>query len=364
MIKLGGIPPHFVFFLHNENILISNFESSSMKKEFGEYNKMLVHFPYCLTEITIQVVFDPFDNSLPPDFIIIKNGDFLISYKYITENFSFRNSNSLYLSLFRIKLLYSIEQENLLTRLLTQEMDNQTDDMMNNNLLNYKYTVYEYINKILFYIKTNFTGYWNIPKILQKCDVSIDKTNYIFNQVTISYPLDFIVRGCKIIRTPQLNICIPIDSNFDMKFWIELGLPRNTGRAGLNILKENEELSNYKTYINGYERFVIQQLTNMKQREEMITSIIEEEIGFVLEIDTLDFLYCAIYFDNFILKFVFSNEDNSKFEMQILSINKLEIIVRIKIQYGRSIEQKKSAISTILDILSKTYKVYYSQTNK
>ena len=42
MIKLGGIPPHFVFFLHNENILISNFESSSMKKEFGQYNKMLV----------------------------------------------------------------------------------------------------------------------------------------------------------------------------------------------------------------------------------------------------------------------------------------------------------------------------------
>ena len=34
----------------------------------------------------------------------------------------------------------------------------------------------------------------------------------------------------------------------------------------------------------------------------MISSIIEEEIGFVLEIDTLDFLYCAIYFDNFILK--------------------------------------------------------------
>lgn len=356
MINFGHIPPHFIYFLQNEEILISNFQSSSMKKQFDVYNKMIVHFPYCLGYIEVQVIFNMYDNTLPPDFIIINNGDFLISYKSITENFSFRNSSSLYFTLLRLKQLYSIEQEKMLMCIIKEEGDNQTEFEGTTNYLNYKNMVYEYIDKILYYIKTNFSSYVIISKTIQKCDISITKTNDTISKITLSYPLDVYVRGKNISRTPMMNICIPVDSNFDLKFWIELVLPYYTGKEGLNIMKENEELSNFKSYINGYEKFVLSQIENMKLREGMISYIIENELGFILEVDTFDWLYAAFYILDFVVKFIFINEEQNKFEMQIMNIIDLEIVVRIKINYGKSIEQKKQAINDIMNILLKTYK--------
>lgn len=356
MINFGYIPPHFVYFLQNEEILISNFQGSSMKKQYDMYNKMIVHFPYCLGFIEVQVIFSMNDNTLPPDFIIINNGDFLISYKSITKNFSFRESSSLYFTLLRLKQQYSIEQEKMLMCIIKEEGGDQAEFVGTTNYLNYKNSVYEYIDKILFYIKSNFSGYVIISKTIQKCDVSISKTNNTISTIILSYPLDVYVRGKNISRTPMMNICIPVDSNFDLKFWVELELPYYTGKEGLNIMKENEELSNFKLYIHGYEKFVLSQIENMKLREGMLNYIIENEIGFILEVDTFNWLYGAFYILNFVVKFIFTNEEQNKFEMQIMNIIDLEIVVRIKISYGKNIEQKKKAIKDIMKILLKTYK--------
>ena len=75
-----------------------------------------------------------------------------------------------------------------------------------------------------------------------------------------------------------------------------------------------------------------------------------------MEVDTFDWLYAAFYILDFVVKFIFINEEQNKFEMQIMNIIDLEIVVRIKINYGKSIEQKKQAINDIMNILLKTYK--------
>lgn len=373
--NLGIIPPHFVNFLKNEEINITDFHSGNLKDK-QNYDRMLVHFPYCLSYLPIQVIFDNLDNTSPPDFIITKNGLFLLQYKSITSTWLFRSSSSLYTCLSKIKECYSLEQEKRLLAFIKTEFEKQLDNNNfannNNQINNYKNAIYENIEKIIYYKKSEISKYKIVNKehIFFDCDYTSSTTDNNNNKIiTLSYPLDCYIKSRKIQRMPVINICIPVDENYEMKFWMQLTIPDFIGKDCFNILKETEEISNYKPYIQGYEGFVYKQFANMKAREEMIQHIVNMNIGFVLEVDTLNFLSCNIYFKVdgcgnkkkgvvfYIVSFIFSWEDSTKFEMQVMNIAKLEILMRIYIDYGKGFVKRKAAAEKVLVILEKCIKV-------
>ena len=50
-----------------------------------------------------------------------------------------------------------------------------------------------------------------------------------------------------------------------MKFWMELNLPNYFGRDSLNLLHEREEISNFQTYIKGFESYIIKEFKSINQ---------------------------------------------------------------------------------------------------
>ena len=104
----------------------------------------------------------------------------------------------------------------------------------------------------------------------------------------------------------------------------------------------------------------------MRNREFVITKIIESNIGYPIQIDTLGFLTLILYFHhsktvinqtqnqninnfqknqsktsknldfNFLIYFLFNKDDNSKLELQIVDCDQLTILQRKKIDFGIS----------------------------
>jgi hypothetical protein len=75
----------------------------------------------------------------------------------------------------------------------------------------------------------------------------------------------------------------------------------------------------------------------------MIENILQMGFGFPLEIDTRNFRRCSILFYyktedrkkivNFILNFIFENDEKGIFEFQVLDTLVLEILIRRKYEY-------------------------------
>ena len=343
MLNVGKIPPHYLNFLKDEEIEITNFESSNLKYK-DEYDKIIVHFPYCNSFIQIQVIFDNLNNTSPPDFIVIDRSTFYINYNQIIKNFSFRNSCSLYFSLYKIKYAYSLQQEKRLEKIIQNVRDSRSNpDKFRTGEIGNKLELFDSIETILFYIKTEVNNYKVISKYLLNVDIYIDyREDTYAHFIVMSYPLDIYIRAKHIKRVPLINVCIPLD-NLEMKFWMELNLPNYFGRDSLNLLHEREEISNFQTYIKGFESYIIKEIKRFNFRQQMIENIIQMGFGFPLEIDTRNFRRCSILFYyktedrkkivNFILNFIFENDEKGIFEFQVLDTLVLEILIRRKYEY-------------------------------
>ena len=168
MLNVGKIPPHYLNFLKDEEIEITNFESSNLKYK-DEYDKIIVHFPYCNNYIKIQIIFDNLNNTSPPDFIVIDKSTYYINYYQIIKNFSFRNSYSLYFALYRIKIAYSLQQEKRLEQIIQNVRDSRSKpDKFRTGEIGNKLELFDSIETILFYIKNELTNYKVISKYSRK----------------------------------------------------------------------------------------------------------------------------------------------------------------------------------------------------
>src|SRR5690349_17966260 len=95
MIKKGIIPPHFLHFIHNEGISAEDFRPGNMTNK-DVYDRFIVKFPFSIYYISIQVIFDFFDQTSPPDFILIRDENMIIKYSEIMRDWNFKDSSSLY----------------------------------------------------------------------------------------------------------------------------------------------------------------------------------------------------------------------------------------------------------------------------
>ena len=123
MKKIGIIPPHFVYYLENEGIDIVDFKSSDFTSK-NSYDRIIVKFPYGNDTLDIQVIFDVVDLSSPPDFIILNECNTFMDYSEIIKNWNFKESKTLYESLYKIKELYSADQENSLRKIFSDSNRN------------------------------------------------------------------------------------------------------------------------------------------------------------------------------------------------------------------------------------------------
>jgi hypothetical protein len=100
---------------------------------------MIVKFPYSNNYIKIQIIFDFLNNSKPPDFIIIdeNNNNFLLDYFYISNDWNFKESSSLYFSLLKIKNSFTKLQNKRLIQEIEKNLksseENSNFDMNMNN---------------------------------------------------------------------------------------------------------------------------------------------------------------------------------------------------------------------------------------
>ena len=375
--KFGHIPPHFLKFLEDEEILIKNFKSSNLKFK-DEFDKMTVFYPYCNKNIIIEILFDNINNSNPPDFIIINNGNFLIEYNKIIKNWNFRDSSSLYFCLFKIKKEFSIRQEKNFREICEEFRifpHNKSSFLKNVINIKQKEEILDFCEKILFFIKNVVNEYSKISGIFKVVDIYIEYDEKNKNEphlIIFSYPLDIYLRSKHIKRMPYVHICIPID-NIDKKFWMELTLPNYISKDYFHFLKEHESLNNFKRYIKGFDNYIYVQIINMNNREEMIKNILNMEIGYPLEIDTRNFESFSLLFiyqlkeikngktkitnKNFILKFLFNNEEKKIFEVQILDTIILTILIRRKINYfNNSDKDKVQIVNLLLSAINKCIK--------
>ena len=174
--KFGHIPPHFLKFLEDEEILIKNFKSSNLKFK-DEFDKMTVYYPYCNNNIIIEILFDNINYSNPPDFIIINNENFLIEYNKIIKNWNFRDSSSLYFCLFKIKKEFSIRQEKNFREICEEFRlfpQNKSIILKNVEKIKQKEEILDYCEKILFFIKNVVNEYTKINDIFKVVDIYIE----------------------------------------------------------------------------------------------------------------------------------------------------------------------------------------------
>ena len=385
MKKIGIIPPHFVYYLENEGIDIVDFKSSDFTSK-NSYDRIIVKFPYGNDTLDIQVIFDVVDLSSPPDFIILNECNTFMDYSEIIKNWNFKESKTLYESLYKIKELYSAYQENSLRKIVS-------DSKRNKEIYDGQegaFSILEHVEDILNLIQNKVQNYHQLPKSSQYVDVkliynnnqkgenkaliNIDQNKGDVAQVNITYPLDCLIRSRDIIRAPIVTVSIPI--NYDMKFWMELSLPHFVAKDNVFYTKEMYNINDYGNSITNAELKIINNFKHMQNREFVITKIIESNIGFPLEIDTLSFLKLSLYCYHsktimssdssqkqkitnpvvvnyhYLLYFVFSKEDHSKFEFQIVDNDKLKIVSRKKLDYGTSEREINNILHLIVSIIS------------
>ena len=370
MKKTGVIPPHLMYFLQNEGIEVINFCSSNFISK-DSYDRFIVKFPFGVTTIDIQVIFDNTDSSSPPDFILLNNFDYIIDYDQIISEWVFRDSSSLYNSLLLIKKIYEEKQQQKLLEIISHAINKENQYQGNKENSNYPY-----ILEMYNFIKSCLEKYRNLPKNNRFLDVQLiynnnekfcNNFNNIKGQLTsvkLSYPLDCLIRSREINRTPIL--CISININFQNDFSYELILPNFVSYEVINLKKFSGKLVNFKQHIKYVEQGILDSCSVMRNREFVITKIIESNIGYPIQIDTLGFLTLILYFHhsktiinqtqnqninnfqnnqsktsknldfNFLIYFLFNKDDNSKLELQIVDCDQLTILQRKKIDFGIS----------------------------
>ena len=115
----------------------------------------------------------------------------------------------------------------------------------------------------------------------------------------------------------------------------------------------------------------------MRDREFVISKIIESNIGFPLEIQTQNFmklsLYChssktivnstndsqakknanpVVINNHYLLYFIFFADEEKKFEFQIVDNDKLKIVSRKKLDYGITEREINNLLHLIVSIIS------------
>jgi len=380
MRKSGKIPPHFLYFLENEGIEICDFRSSNFARK-DNYDRVVVKFPYSITTLDIQVIFDNLEYSTCPDFVLVKENSFPINYSSITQEWNFKESSTLYNSLNKIKECYASEQE----RKLFEEINDYKQ--LNDSQYGDHASIFLYVEKIIHKLKSRFANYKQIP--LSSCFIDIN-LNYgqhsqkkdfpekYANHIIISYPADFLLRSRNINRSPIINIFIPI--TYDMKFYVEIKTPHFVSLGEFKFLCDFYELKNYDGSLNKIENNLFECLKDLKTRELVINKILDANFGFPLEIDTLSFSKFSLYFhfnknnmslanssfkakglnqtstvtqsyaNNLLLYFNFL-KDEKKLEFQIVNCDMLKLIAKMRFDYSSSEIEVNNLLSSILETL-------------
>lgn len=362
MKKIGLIPPHFLFFLENEGIKITDFKSSNFTAK-ENYDRIIVKFPYGLTTLDIQVIFDVVDLSSPPDFVLLTESDFFIDYNEIVKNWNFRESNSLYNSLRKIKQLYSDEQLLKLKQTIF-EKKKQGDKSFEN------------IEGILNNILKSLSNYKELPKSSHFIDVLLTYNRSAITQVDISYPLDCVIKSREINRAPIFIISVPV--GYNNNFSLDMSLPYFLSRSTINFTKDVYSIGDYKCIIETSEKRVISDFKAMQIREFVLLKIIESNIGFPIEFDTRSYTKLTLYFHaprdenvvkqslqqmantintnnlndfNYLLIFCFLKEDTSKFEFSIVDCDRLKLFSRKRLEFGSTQREVNQILHTVMTTL-------------
>jgi hypothetical protein len=337
MRKNGKIPPHFLYFLENEGIEITHFRSSNFAGK-DSYDRVIVKFPYSYKTLDMQVIFDNLDYSTPPDFLFVKetltnnNININIDYEEIIKDWNFKESSTLYNSLNKIKEKYSIHQEKKFKEEIKNSSlnsnNNINEEMENFNLISNRndsetMSIFEHIDKIITKIKSKFINYKQIPRSSTFLDLvlnygvhnfntnnnlygqnlnknktfeKVKENNLRFdNHIIISYPVDFLIRSRNLNRSPVINIYIPI--TYDMRFYMDITTPHFVSFHDFKISNDFFDLRNFNEVMIKFENQLFDYLREMQLRENLITKIIEANIGFPLEVDTYNYSKFSLYFN-------------------------------------------------------------------
>jgi len=403
MRKNGIIPPHFLFYIENDGIEITDYKSGNMTHK-DPCDRMVVKFPYSIRNIHIQVVFDKLDYSTPPDFILVDEDSIIMKYSEIIKDWNFRDSASLYNSLNRIKDFYSKEQERKLMEIIQNSYINyneiiainQNIGVYNSNPINIEqsnYNIFECIDKLIKFLKNRFNSYINVNKSNCNLEIIINYGNYSINNsdisscmlpkevpknhIIISYPVDYLIRSRNINKNPMINIYIPITS--DGYFYVDVITPYYVTIPDLKYQNENGQLNNFYEYLVKYESLLLEYFREMQLRETIIKMIVDANIGYPLEIDTFAFNKLCLYFNynknnlnignssirgkggnpgssllvnplqhNWILSFTFIKDEYHKMEFIIIDADKTGIIFKKKFEYSANEREMNNLIHQIL----------------
>jgi hypothetical protein len=349
MRKNGKIPPHFLYFLENEGIELTNFRSSNFAGK-DSYDRVLVKFPYSYKTIDIQVIFDNLDYSAPPDFLFLNENNIFIDYGEIIKDWNFKESSTLYNSLNRIKEKYALEQERKFKEELKKSLksgpggigsfsrlnSNINNINLNENqqagfclLENNRYesqdlefmNIFEHIDRIINKLKLRFQNYKQIPRSGTFLDLVLniyqvggsnqqggsnnnnssktaekEQNSKFENHIIISYPYDFLIRSRNLNRSPIINIYIPI--TYDMRFYVDIKTPHFVSFQDFKYFNnEFYDLKNFNEVLNKLENQLLEYLKELQLRESIINKIIDSNIGFPLEIDTYSYSKLSLYFN-------------------------------------------------------------------
>ena len=250
----GIIPPHFLYFLENEDIEIKNLKSGDCNNP-NSYDRAIIKFPYCNSTFDIQIIFSNLDYSLPPDFIPLVNCDqLIINYTTLIKGWNFRESSSLYYTVKKIKDEYA----NIMIKKAIYFLDdkNASEDHNHEN-------IYNYLSDWLNFLMNKPNG-----KSLEVA-LNFDKKY----EIAFSYPVDIIIRSRSIERRPILNI---ICDMADMTYSISLKVPKYITIDSLD-LKFNETLKDFRSFkgiINKYEVNITEYFQKMANRELLTQKIL------------------------------------------------------------------------------------------
>jgi hypothetical protein len=346
MKKNGIIPPHFIYYLENEGVSLTDYRSGNLGMK-ESYDRVTISLPYSIKSIEIQSIFDSLDYSSPPDFLIVSNDDpFYIDYSSVFSNWSFKDSNSLYTALLKVKSLYSKEQE----RILFEQLDN-TDYI-------------DQVRKVVSVLKTRLSKYKNSdPNHSVDIVHNYQKDNMLY--IVVSFPLDIPIRYRNVRRSPIVNMMIPV--NFD-SFYITLTIPNYI--AGIDLKQEEYSLSDFEDVIYKVDKQLQAHFKSMRVRENILARLTAAGVGFPIEIDCFNFNTCSLYLhydrstmelntnnamkgkmsthavsnaykgdnlssgNNYILQFTF--RPGFKIEFQIVDCDKLTILSKENYDYGES----------------------------
>jgi hypothetical protein len=383
MKKNGKIPPHFLYFLENEGIEMSDlFSSNLIHKDL--YDKINVKLPYSVKTLDIQVIFDNIDCSLPPDILFVKENNILVEYEHVFKNWNFKESSSLYVSLIKLKEIYSQKQEYI----FLEESQNINNFISANNYdsnLEILFTL-ENIVELINYTKNKIKNYKhtknaNIEMILNYGSHMENLSNQnlmenMKNSIIFSYPLDINFRSRNVTRSPSVSIIVPICK--EATFYMSLIIPHYLSPPSQNFQDEVFYLKNFESHISMYEREVLNYFKILNSKEQILNKIVESNIGFPIEIDTFSFNNLTLYFHhnkntnvlnsslkgksvssvtpsagtikNLLLYFQFLKEEN-KLEFQIINCDMLKVENKIKYDYSKEDKDINSIINKVLKTL-------------